>query len=326
MTEHTVDRSGVKRLERSRSDWMLAGVCGGLARYFDIHPAFYRVGFVVLSLIGGAGILVYAAAALVIPDEGKEDSIASAALRNRRERPWPLIGLGLIAVAGAVLLSRVRLWPAGDLAWILLLLLGVTVIWASRDRRAATLAEEAAATSGSAGSVAPEEAAAASTASAAAPTASAPRRPRRVLRAVAVAVGSLVALVLVLGAVFATVFHVHVGRGIGNRAYVPTTVEDLHRSYRLGIGDLRVDLSRVRLPVGETRVKARVDVGDLRVVVPADAKVRLRGEAQLGYVNLLGLTDDGHNARESVDETGQRVLVLDTHVGVGSVRVTRAVP
>jgi len=31
---------------------MLAGVSGGLARYFDIHPAFYRVGFVVLTLIG----------------------------------------------------------------------------------------------------------------------------------------------------------------------------------------------------------------------------------------------------------------------------------
>ena len=68
---------------------MLAGVCGGLARYFGIHPAFYRVGFVVLALIGGAGILIYLAAALVIPDEGKEDSIASAALRERRDRPWP---------------------------------------------------------------------------------------------------------------------------------------------------------------------------------------------------------------------------------------------
>ena len=57
MSEHTVEGPAVKRLERSRDDRMLAGVCGGLARYFEIHPAFYRVGFVVLTLIGGAGIL-----------------------------------------------------------------------------------------------------------------------------------------------------------------------------------------------------------------------------------------------------------------------------
>src|SRR5204863_2966498 len=103
---HTLENGAAKRLERSRSDRMVAGVCGGLARYFDIHPAFYRVGFVVLTLIGGAGILVYAAAALVIPDEGEEDSIAAAALRSRRDRPWPLIGLALVGAAGAVLLSR----------------------------------------------------------------------------------------------------------------------------------------------------------------------------------------------------------------------------
>ncbi|HZO63217.1 MAG TPA: hypothetical protein VFB35_09600, partial [Gaiellaceae bacterium] len=66
---------------------------------------------------------------------------------------------------------------------------------------------------------------------------------------------------------------------------------------------------------------------DLRVIVPRDATLRLRGAAQLGYVNLLGVTDDGRHARSSVGAQGGggRVLVLDTHVGVGSVRVTRSV-
>ena len=93
MNETTVEQPAAKRLERSRSDRMLAGVSGGLARYFDIHPAFYRVGFVVLTLIGGAGVLIYVAAALVIPDEGEEDSIAAKALRERRDRPWPLVAV-----------------------------------------------------------------------------------------------------------------------------------------------------------------------------------------------------------------------------------------
>src|SRR5204862_6251080 len=103
MTEntHTLPNGDTRRLERSRSDRMVAGVAGGLARYFDIHPAVYRVGFVVLTLLGGAGIIIYIAAALVIPKEGEEDSFVTAALRNRRERPWPLIGLGLVGVAFA---------------------------------------------------------------------------------------------------------------------------------------------------------------------------------------------------------------------------------
>src|SRR2546423_6712304 len=108
---HTLENGAAKRLERSRSHRMLAGVCGGLARYFGIHPAFYRVGFVVLTLLGGAGLLIYAAAALVIPDEGQEESYAARALRQRRDRPWPLVGLALLGIAGAVLLSRATLWP-----------------------------------------------------------------------------------------------------------------------------------------------------------------------------------------------------------------------
>jgi phage shock protein PspC (stress-responsive transcriptional regulator) len=54
----------------------LTGVSEGLARYFEIHPAVFCVGFVVLTLLGGAGILVYAA------DEGNTDSIATAAVRS----------------------------------------------------------------------------------------------------------------------------------------------------------------------------------------------------------------------------------------------------
>ena len=57
---------------------MLIGVCGGLGRYFDLNPTVFRVGFVVLTLLGGAGVLVYLAAALVMPAEGKERSRRNA--------------------------------------------------------------------------------------------------------------------------------------------------------------------------------------------------------------------------------------------------------
>ena len=173
MTTHTYEGPAVKRLERSRSDRKLAGVSGGLASYFEIHPAFYRVGFVVLTLLGGAGILIYAAAALVMPDEGKADSVVTAALRQRRDRPWPLIGLGLLAVGALVLLSRATLWPSGD-AWVPLLLVGAAILWITRH------------------DTTPAAPAADGTALAASDS----RRIRRVFRGILIAVGSLIALAL----------------------------------------------------------------------------------------------------------------------------------
>ena len=243
MSEHTTHIPEIRRLERSRSDRMLAGVSGGLARYFEIHPAVFRVGFVVLTLLGGAGILIYAAAALVMPDEGKEDSIATAALRNRRDRPWPLIGLGLLAVAGAILLSRATLWPDGD-AWWLFLIAGALILWITRQSAAESAmdAKELAAQDS--------------------------RRMRRVMRRLGIVVASLVALVLVAVAIFMAVFHVHVDRGIGDHTYVATSAQELKDDYRLGIGSLELDLSRMQFPAGKTHLETSVDVGDLQVILP----------------------------------------------------------
>jgi phage shock protein PspC (stress-responsive transcriptional regulator) len=279
---------------------MVAGVCGGLARYFDIHPAFYRVGFVVLTLLGGAGIVIYAAAALVMPDEGKEDSVATAALRNRRDRPWPLIGLALVAIAATTLLSRATLWPHGD-AWIVLLVAGGAILWITRH-----------------GTVAP-------TADASALATEDRRRVRRVFKGLAIAFGTVVALLLVTAAVFAAIFHVHVGSGVGEREYVVAGAQDLRSAYKLGIGDMTLDLSNVRFHAGETNVSTRVDVGNLRVIVPEGVRLRVRGGAQLGQVELLGQTADGRNVDKNLDQSGARVLVLNAHVGVGKVQVTRVV-
>jgi phage shock protein PspC (stress-responsive transcriptional regulator) len=310
MNETTVEQPAAKRLERSRSDRMLAGVCGGLARYFDIHPAFYRIGFVVLTLIGGAGVLIYLAAALVIPDEGEEDSIAAVVLREPRDRPWPMIGLALIAIAGLVLLSRVSIWPSGDAAWILLLIGGIIVLQLSNRPRPEAVAEEA-------------ERAEPITATAARP--SPWRWPRRVALGLATALGVAIAFVLVAAAIFAAVFHVHVGNGIGDQTYDVATLGDLRPEYELGIGDLRVDLRDVRLPVGVTHLRTRVDVGRLVVLVPHDTALRVHSDTDFGNVDLLGRSADGREVDRSVDETGKRVLDLDAHVGAGSLHVERAV-
>ena len=56
-----------KRLYKSNKNKMLAGVCGGIAEYFNIDPTLIRLGWIVFSALGGSGILAYIIAAIVIP-------------------------------------------------------------------------------------------------------------------------------------------------------------------------------------------------------------------------------------------------------------------
>lgn len=58
----------MKRLYKSSTDRKLAGVCAGIAEYFDIDPTVVRLAWVVFSLAGGSGVLAYIIAAIVIPD------------------------------------------------------------------------------------------------------------------------------------------------------------------------------------------------------------------------------------------------------------------
>ena len=58
----------MKRLTRSATDRKLAGVCAGIAEYFDIDPTVVRIGWVVFSLLGGSGLLAYILCALIIPE------------------------------------------------------------------------------------------------------------------------------------------------------------------------------------------------------------------------------------------------------------------
>ncbi len=60
----------MNKLTKSSHDRMIAGVCGGIADYFDWDPTLVRVGYVVLSVasVGFPGLLVYIILAIVMPD------------------------------------------------------------------------------------------------------------------------------------------------------------------------------------------------------------------------------------------------------------------
>ena len=66
----------VKKLYRSNDDRWLAGVCGGLAKYFNVDPTLVRVIFVVLALVGLGGVIIYLVLWVIIPPEPTEEEQA----------------------------------------------------------------------------------------------------------------------------------------------------------------------------------------------------------------------------------------------------------
>ena len=282
MTENITDSPTVRRLERSASDRMLAGVCGGLGRYFELNSTVFRVGFVVLTLLGGAGVLVYLAAALVMPGEGRERSLAEQVLAERKERSWPLIGLAIVGVALIVLLSRTALRPAAGDGWIFVLVVGLVVLWVSRSARWGG-------------------------------------RLLRLFLALVVAALAAFATAVVLAFSW---FNVSLSDGVGEHVYAPASVAAIAPSYHLGVGSLRIDLSAIRPTAKALQVKAKVGVGELRIVVPDGARVQVSARAKLGDVHVLRLEDSGRNAIVTTGSRGR--YVIDARVGLGRIDVVRA--
>lgn len=344
-----VPESEPVRLQRNRDDRYVAGVSGGLARYFGLNPAVYRIGFIVLAVIGGAGILLYAVAALVMPLEGADESIAEEFLRRHRDRPVVLVGLALLGLCGITALSSPGadgwFWFLGGPIWFLALLGAASyAIWKVSER-----------------DLEPTDPAG--------PRRTARRPPRwfvpglgvllilaglasvldahplpvglgavLVVSGVAVVLasvfGRLAAVVALLGFLIALVLTVvavadlHRGGGVGERIVRPLTVAQLEDEYRVGVGRLELDLRAVDLPVGETHVDARVGIGELVVLVPADVALDATAEVGAGDASVLDHTNDGVDVRERTRDEGyedaSRRLVVDAEVGFGDLRIRRS--
>jgi phage shock protein C len=64
----------MRRLYRSESNRMVAGVAGGLGAFLGIDPTIVRLGFVLLSFLGGSGLIAYLVMWLIVPSESKLDT------------------------------------------------------------------------------------------------------------------------------------------------------------------------------------------------------------------------------------------------------------
>jgi phage shock protein PspC (stress-responsive transcriptional regulator) len=119
-TEHLRDYS---QLRRSVADRKVAGVAGGLGRHLNIDPTILRVAFVVLAFFGGAGLLLYVALWLFVPEDGRDEAIVATSPSTRTAL------LIVTAVVAALLLVGDSWgglgfpWPLAVIALVLFLVL-----------------------------------------------------------------------------------------------------------------------------------------------------------------------------------------------------------
>lgn len=144
------------KLHRSESSKIIAGVCGGLGEYFDVDPTIIRIVFVLMTIFGGSGILIYIILWLVIPSENSNQQLSQRNVKdnakelrskvqtfahdikrsseskrsNTDSRPW--WGLLIVILGAAFLMSNYglfdfsefsKLWPLALIALGLLILL-----------------------------------------------------------------------------------------------------------------------------------------------------------------------------------------------------------
>lgn len=112
-----------KRLYKSRKDKMIDGVCGGIAEYFDIDPVIVRLIWALSIFAGGAGILAYIVAMIVIPkkplaEEGDTEYISPTEdSEEKSDKSKTFLAIGLIIVGGVLVLSTWAPFVFGGNFW-----------------------------------------------------------------------------------------------------------------------------------------------------------------------------------------------------------------
>ena len=116
-------------LRRSNTDYILGGVCGGLAIRFGVRERTIRILFSLSALLVGLGVLAYVATWFLMVRSGEDESIAQRLNKNRRESQT-LILVAVLIVAGLLALHAFRFHGVTGIEWTLLFsLAGLVAIW-----------------------------------------------------------------------------------------------------------------------------------------------------------------------------------------------------
>jgi phage shock protein PspC (stress-responsive transcriptional regulator) len=322
-----------RRLLRAREGRVIGGVCAGLGRYFNVDPIIFRIGAIVLAIVGGAGLLAYLAALLLIPAEDASGDPAPG--RNR----WLVIGgvIVLLCISWPFLLGGGVLLAGILIPFAILVAAGVLVWWFVSGEGPA----------GDAGDVAKRAALGIgillicgliSIGGAWAAAAGGETVVALVVIAAAVAIvaGAFVrpirwlvlpAMALALSAGTVSAAGIELDGGVGERDYRPSSALDLRDKYELGMGELVVDLRQADLPPGDVPLKLDLGVGEARVIVPKDVCVATDAHVRIGELRTFQRNNDGVDVDfEDVPDAAPDMtrLLVKADVGVGSLRIGHA--
>lgn len=359
----TANLRDYSRLRRSRTDRKVAGVAGGLGRHLDIDPTILRVAFVVLVFFGGAGLLLYAALWLFVPEEGREDAVVTTSPGTRNTL------LLVVAVVAGLLVVGDSVGGVGFPWPLALVVLVIALFLMNRDRSMSSPITDPGSTY--AGAVPP--------ATAAHPVGHPPPPPRPdrgprlfwfTLALVSVAVGSLglydvaggrvpdaaypalaltvVGLMLVVGAWFgragglillglvATVGLVATSAAEpdwdGERRLVeaPTTALMVQDRYHVPAGRILLDLSNIRdvARLDGRSIDISANAGEILVVLPEGVDVAV--EADISFAGEVTVLEErrggtGVSLRRDVDGgPGAPSMDLEVDLVVGEIRVRQS--
>lgn len=402
MTEPNTDnppyRRPGSRLTRSTDDKVLGGLAGGLGRYFGIDPVVFRIAFVVLTLAGGSGVLLYLVGWLMVPD----DAGGNALKRFGSERNQKLAAAVLAGAGVLILLDNLTGRNDGIPLGLVLVGIGGLFLWSRHkddladgpppppdhpyppvppfrpappappavtdaDRTADLPQDDAAPTSG-AGAAPPPHVPRAALDPLPPPPAPRPPKPRSALvpatfsllavlagaatlLGVSLTTGLALALLLTAGALVvgawrgrarwlipvglvlsvalagASLIDVPIRGGAGEIGYRPLTVEEIRTPYRLGAGELVVDLGDIDFGGRTVTVVASVAAGHVDIVVPRDVALEVDAHVGGGKLMLLGQEHEGLDIGRELTDAGREgagTLILRAKAGVGLVEVRRA--
>jgi phage shock protein PspC (stress-responsive transcriptional regulator) len=117
------------RLRRSTSNRYIAGVAGGLGRHFNIDPTIIRVLLVVLTFFGGAGLLIYGACWLFVPEDTADHAPIRVSSEPRKILLLAAAGIAFLLAAGDAFNGFDAGWPLVSIAVL------VAIVLIIRDRR-----------------------------------------------------------------------------------------------------------------------------------------------------------------------------------------------
>jgi phage shock protein PspC (stress-responsive transcriptional regulator) len=320
-----------RKLTRSTTDKHVAGVAGGLGRYFGIDPVIFRVGFGAATLVSGIGLIAYIGLLAFLPKDDGEPAWIEG-----RSRVTTIVLSAVLAIVAVTTLSGPAFFLGpGIFGVAVFTLVGLGLYRAFGGKRGDDPARVIARVTLALLAMAAALGAATGVGFIAAIGGGTAVAVIAIFAGFGLVVAGLLggpqwlilpATVLVLPLAVVSASDIDLQGGVGDRSYRPASVAQLRPEYRLGVGEMELDLRSVSLPPGETEVRVSLGMGEARVRVPSNVCVSTTAEILAGAADIPDRVDEGTNL--DIDQharaiAGRPRLLVTADVGVGHLQIDR---